>query len=114
MPHIVIEYSRTGHAALDVDELMLAVHRAAAGTGVMKAADIKVRATAFDDFLVAGQRDGFCHASVYLLEGRSPEQKESVSEVLRAAMVGLLGATKSISVDIRDMDARAYKKRLLQ
>ncbi|MDB5563878.1 MAG: 5-carboxymethyl-2-hydroxymuconate isomerase [Tardiphaga sp.] len=113
MPHIVIEHSTDGHAAFDVTELMQALHDAAAATGVMQAADIKVRATAYADYLVAGRRDGFCHVSVYMLEGRTPEQKVALSEALRATMAQLLPQTKSLSVDIRDMDAVAYKKRLL-
>ena len=113
MPHIVIEHSTEGHGHFDADALMRALHEAAAGTGVVQAADLKIRAMAFADYLVAGTRDGFCHVSLYLLEGRSPEQKVQLSEALRAAMVALLPQTKSLSVDIRDMDAVAYKKRLL-
>ncbi|MDB5502673.1 MAG: 5-carboxymethyl-2-hydroxymuconate isomerase [Tardiphaga sp.] len=113
MPHIVIEHSSEGHAAFDVVALMRALHDAAAGTGVVHAADLKVRAMAFENYLVGGKRDGFCHASLYLLEGRTPEQKVMLSEALRAAMVRLMPHTTSLSVDIRDMDAEAYKKRLL-
>lgn len=112
MPHIVIEYSADGHDGFDVDRLMLALHGAAASTGVMQAADIKVRAARFDAYLVAGKRDGFCHVSVHLLEGRTPDQKVRLSETLRAAMAELLPRTRSLSVDIRDMDPVAYKKRL--
>lgn len=110
MPHIVVEYS--AEAGFNLAELMQALHSAAASTGVMQAADIKVRALSYADYLVAGKRDSFCHVSVYLLEGRTPEQKLTLSETLRTAMATLLPDTKSLSVDIRDMDASAYKKRL--
>lgn len=114
MPHIVIEYATDGHGGrFDATALMHALHDAAAATGVMQAADIKVRAVAVADYLVAGVRDGFCHVTVSMLEGRTPAQKEALSVALRAAMVALLPETKSLSVDIRDMDAVAYKKRLL-
>lgn len=113
MPHIVIEHSTEGHASFDVRSLMRALHDAAAGTGVVQAADLKIRAMPYADYLVAGTPDGFCHVSLYLLEGRTPEQKLQLSASLRAAMVALLPQTKSLSVDIRDMDAVAYKKRLL-
>jgi 5-carboxymethyl-2-hydroxymuconate isomerase len=112
MPHIVVEYSAAGHAGFDVAALLQSLHDAAASTGLMQAADIKVRALSYADYLVAGQRDGFCHVSVYLLEGRTPAQKLALSETLRAAMAALLPKTRSLSVDIRDMDASAYKKRL--
>jgi 5-carboxymethyl-2-hydroxymuconate isomerase len=112
MPHIVIEHSIDGHASFDATTLMLALHEAAAATGVVQAVDLKIRAMPYDDYLVAGTRDGFCHVSVYMLEGRTPAQKVAVSEALRTVMVRLLPQTKSLSVDIRDMDAAAYKKRL--
>ena len=113
MPHIVVEHSTEGHAPFDAAALMRALHDAAAGTGVVQAADLKIRVMAYADYLVAGTRDGFCHVSLYLLEGRTAEQKVQLSEALRAAIVALLPETKSLSVDIRDMDAVAYKKRLL-
>lgn len=114
MPHIVIEHSTEGHGGLfDAPSLMQALHDAAAATGVMQAGDIKTRAMPYADYLVAGKREGFCHVTVSMLEGRTPEQKVAVSEALRAAMAQLLLQTKSLSVDMRDMDAVAYKKRLL-
>ena len=113
MPHIVIEHSTDGHANFDATALMRALHDAAAGTGVVQAADLKVRAMAYADYLVAGTSDSFCHVSLYMLEGRTPEQKVTLSEALRSVLIELLPHTKSLSVDIRDMDAVAYKKRLL-
>jgi 5-carboxymethyl-2-hydroxymuconate isomerase len=114
MPHLVIEHSLEGHGGhFDVARLMTALHHAAADTGVMQAADIKVRAAPYAHALVAGKPDGFCHVSVYLLEGRTPEQKVALSEALRTEMSRLLPDTRSLSIDIRDMDAHAYKKRLL-
>ena len=113
MLHIVIEHSTDGHAGFDAAALMRALHDAAAGSGVVQAADLKIRAMAFNDYLVGGARDGFCHVTLSMLEGRTPEQKVRLSEALRAAMMLLLPQTASLSVDIRDMDATAYKKRLL-
>jgi 5-carboxymethyl-2-hydroxymuconate isomerase len=84
----------------------------AAATGVMNAADIKVRARGFDDYLVAGRRDSFVHLAVYLLAGRTPEQKVALSVALRQTLVEHCPDIVSLSVDIRDMDPVAYKKRL--
>lgn len=113
MPHIVIEHSSEGHGGLfDATRVMEALHDAAAATGVIQAADIKARTLAYANALVARQRDGFCHVTLSMLEGRTPAQKVALSEALRAALAALLPHTKSLSVDIRDMDAVAYKKRL--
>ena len=112
MPHIVVEYSTSDDFDVPVAELMQALHAAAASTGVMQAADIKIRALPYQNYLVAGRQDSFCHVSVHLLQGRTPEQKRLVSERLREILSEILPRVKSLSVDIRDMDSSAYKKRL--
>lgn len=112
MPHLVISYSNDGHGGLlDVTKLMKALHDTAADSGVMKAADIKVRAMAFADYLVARQRDGFCYVAVYLRVGSTPAQKIALSEALCTTLAKLLPQTKSLSVDIRDMDSITYRTR---
>jgi 5-carboxymethyl-2-hydroxymuconate isomerase len=94
-------------------DVLMALHRAAAATGVVQAEDLKLRAQAFDDYLVGGEPRSFFHVSFYLLAGRTPQQKEALSIALRRVLSELLAETHSISVDIRDMDPIAYKKRLL-
>jgi 5-carboxymethyl-2-hydroxymuconate isomerase len=111
MPHIICHYS-TGQEMAPISEVMMALHLAAASTGVVKAEDLKIRAQAFDDYLVAGKRQSFFHVSFYLLAGRTPQQKEALSVELRSTLSRLLENTHSISIDIRDMDPDAYKKRL--
>jgi 5-carboxymethyl-2-hydroxymuconate isomerase len=95
-----------------IRDVLLAVHRAAACTGVVKSEDLKIRAQAFDDYLVAGEERSFFHVTLYMLAGRTSQQKESLSVEIRKALVALLEDTYSLSVDIRDMDPDAYKKRL--
>src|ERR1700747_624719 len=95
-----------------VREILRALHRAAAPTGVVEAEDLKLRAQAFDDYLVAGEQKSFFHVTLYILAGRKPQHKEKTSVEIRKALVGLLADTDSLSVDIRDMDPDAYKKRL--
>lgn len=112
MPHLVIDYSEGAVDRAAVTSLMQALFDTAWRTGVMKAEDIKVRAMAYPDFLVAGKPDSFVHLSVYLLAGRTSDQKLTLSTGLRQTMVDLLPEVTSLSVDIRDMDPEAYKKRL--
>jgi 5-carboxymethyl-2-hydroxymuconate isomerase len=113
MPHLVVEYSEGALGEIPASVLMQRLHDTAGQTGVMAADDIKVRVRGFGDFLVGGKRDSFVHLSVYLLAGRPPAQKRSLSVALRQTMVDLLPHVISLSVDIRDMDPDAYKKRLL-
>jgi len=112
MPHLVIEYSDDALDRAMLKELMQGLAETAAQTGVMKREDIKVRAQNYRDYLIAGKQDSFVHLSVYLLAGRTPEQKEKLSISLRRTMVDRCPEVVSLSVDIRDMDPDAYKKRL--
>jgi 5-carboxymethyl-2-hydroxymuconate isomerase len=111
LPHIVCHYS-AGQTIPPLRQVLLELHRAAAATGVVKAEDLKIRAQAFDDYLVAGEERSFFHVALYMLAGRTSQQKELLSIEIRKVLVELLGDTYSLSVDIRDMDPDAYKKRL--
>jgi 5-carboxymethyl-2-hydroxymuconate isomerase len=62
---------------------------------------------------MANEGDSFVHVWVYLLEGRTDDQKEHVALILREKLQAYLVDVTSISIDIRDMNAQAYKKRLL-
>jgi 5-carboxymethyl-2-hydroxymuconate isomerase len=92
---------------------MEAAHAAGAASGIMKPDDIKVRAIAYDDLRFAGNIQSFVHVTVSLLEGRSDQQKEHLSVLLRERLVGCCPQIDSISIDVRDMNAAAYKKRVL-
>ena len=112
MPHIVCHYSASSDMPPILD-VMLGLHHSAASTGVVQANDLKIRAQPFSDYLVAGEERSFFHVALYLLAGRTPEQKERLSIALRQELSELLPDIYSISIDIRDMDPQAYKKRLL-
>ncbi|MDE4134912.1 hypothetical protein PXK00_17505 [Phaeobacter sp. QD34_3] len=113
MPHLIIEH---GNAIVTPEDrraaLDLAVHCGEI-SGVMKRDDIKVRLHAFEDFLAADGCESFIHVTVKLLAGRTPEQKERLATLIRDQFDHRFPTVGSISVDIRDMDPDAYKKRLL-
>ncbi len=112
MPHIVCHYAREQKMP-PIRDVLSMLHRVAASTGVVKAEDLKSRAQAFDDYLIAGERKSFFHVAFYLLAGRTPAQKEQLSVALRQGLAEAMPDVHSISIDIRDMDPEAYKKRLL-
>ena len=113
MPHFVIEYAREVEGQIDLSKLISVTHQVGARSGLMKPEDIKVRARAYEHFQMAGTNDTFVHTTIFLLEGRTNEQKEKLSIDLRSEHVNLMPSITSISIDIRDMNDIAYKKRLL-
>lgn len=91
---------------------MQGLFEAARSTGLMTASDIKLRAIGYRDFQLNDGSTGFVHVTVLMLEGRTPEQKEALAIACRSALVNTCPQADAISVDIRDMDAVAYKKRV--
>jgi len=113
MPHFVIEYSRDVETRYDMAELMELAFASGVQTGVMQGKDIKVRARPYDHYRMPNKGDSFLHVTVFLLAGRTDAQKEKVSMTLRENLADLLTTVSSVSVDVRDMNTQAYKKRLL-
>lgn len=111
MPHLIIEHS--ANLPCDTSALLETIYHAAANSGVMAAADIKVRALPYTSFRLHQYQRQFVHVSCRLLAGRSSQQKIALSEQVRAALVQLLPEVYSISVEIIDMEPESYKKRVL-
>lgn len=113
MPHMIIEYARPMEETLSLTEVMDVAFGAGARSGVMDPADIKVRAIPYDHYRFEGGVTSFLHVTVKLLDGRTPAQKEHVALLMRADLADAFPEVGSISVDIRDMDRAAYRKRVL-
>lgn len=113
MPHFVIEYSRDVEDRYDPDRIMQIAFDSGVESGVMQAEDIKVRARPWDHYRLRDDGDSFVHVGVYLLAGRSDDRKEHLATILRENLQAWLVDVTSISIDIRDMNPQAYKKRLL-
>ncbi|MDX1738834.1 MAG: 5-carboxymethyl-2-hydroxymuconate Delta-isomerase [Alphaproteobacteria bacterium] len=110
MPHFVIEYSRDVAEKADMQEVMRAAFDAGVATGEMSAEALKVRARAYDEYVMHEEGKSFVHMTVFLLEGRDEAQKDKIGSMLLGALTGALTSVNSISIDIRDMDAKAYQK----
>jgi 5-carboxymethyl-2-hydroxymuconate isomerase len=113
MPHFVIDYARDLERDYDLDKIMQIAFDSGVASAVMQPVDIKVRARPFDHYRLLNTADSFLHVTVFLLAGRTDAQKQHVSLLLRQNLAEYLTDVTSISVDIRDMNSVAYKKRLL-
>lgn len=115
MPHLIVEYSANITDNVKRTKLLNHAHNAMLDCGVFTvAADVKSRAYAADDFAVgeAGTAQSFIHARIYLLEGRTPEQKAAAVDAVFAALQTHGAYASQISVDIRDMGRDTYCKRV--
>lgn len=112
MPHFVIEHSSPLPGTNDWTKVFEKLATATAETGIIDFANIKLRAIPFEAFQLCDGSKSFVHLSVFLLDGRTPDQKETISLICRQTLAELLLDVDAISVDIRDMDSHAYKKQV--
>lgn len=112
MPHFIIEHGNAFATAADRQAAMQIAADCGAASGFIRPEDIKVRLRAYDDFLAVDGRRGFAHITVRMLEGRSVNQKTSLSVALRKAFAQRFPTLESLSIEICDMHAESYKKRL--
>lgn len=113
MPHLVLEYHAALEREVQIDPVLQALGECAAATGVMDRVNIKLRGIGYRHFALMDGGDGFAHLNVHLLAGRTPQQKSALAEALRRCLVEQLPKVHALSVDIIDMDADAYRKRVL-
>jgi 5-carboxymethyl-2-hydroxymuconate isomerase len=112
MPHVIIEYSSNVCPSEQFSAITKSAHDVMVKSGLFSAADIKTRSYVTDDFLVGekGQQGSFVHVTIYLLEGRTMLQKQTLSEALHNALRMRLLGVDQISVDIRELEKDTYRK----
>ncbi|MBL9055845.1 MAG: 5-carboxymethyl-2-hydroxymuconate isomerase [Rhodobacteraceae bacterium] len=111
MPHIQIDYSPNLAARLDIAGLCRVLRDAAAETGVLPLAGLRVRATACDHVVIAdGNPDhAFADISLRLRAGRPQAAKEAATAHIFAAAeaycAGVLASSSfMLSFEMRDID----------
>lgn len=112
MPHLIIEYAHTIATPDRIAQANKAAHDAMIQSGLFTPADIKTRAYIAGHVLVGeqGGQASFVHATVRLLEGRSTQQKQTLSEALREVLKQHMPDADQLSVDIQDMVKDTYRK----
>ena len=112
MPHIQIDYSANLESRMDIAGLCRVLRDAAAETGALPLAGLRVRATACTHVVIAdGQPDhAFLDISVRLRAGRPQAVKEAATAHIFAAAEAFCAdvlATSSfmLSFEMRDIDA---------
>ena len=114
MPHLILEYSANLRETYPTSKTLAALHHTMIKSGLFTAADIKSRAYEAADYLVGetGTEASFAHVRVYLLEGRSLEQRKALSEALFSHLARHLPQAEQHTVDIRELNKETYRKKL--
>jgi 5-carboxymethyl-2-hydroxymuconate isomerase len=112
MPHAIIEYSDNLKTEFQSGRISGSVHTVLTESGLFKPQDIRTRAYETHDFLVGNklQNGRFVHIIVYLMEGRTVEQKRSLSQSIVDRLCPMLKNVDFISADIRELATDVYCK----
>ena len=116
MPHLYVEYS-ANLAGLPERQLLTELNTAICGhPTVTDPLDVKSRIACVQQFVIgtAPGLNGFVHAQLHLLSGRTPEVKKELSDRIAAVLRHLTphpaGMLVQLSVDIVDMERSCYYK----
>ncbi|MDO7244417.1 5-carboxymethyl-2-hydroxymuconate Delta-isomerase [Acinetobacter pittii] len=86
MPHVVVDYSEN-LTGLNAKQLLEEINTTLIETELFSPEDIKSRARKDDVFLIGlGLEQAYIHVKVYILSGRTAEQKQLMGEQLLAAL----------------------------
>lgn len=114
MPHCIINYTRDVEQKIDIEKLLNVAFDAVDSSGLFSRASIKARAIGFDIFQSGQDRDDYIHIDLKILSGRTAEQKKTLSDHMINSLALFVGDTKSLTVDIIDMETEAYGKRIAE
>lgn len=113
MPHCIIEYSKGIEHVLSPNELVKASFDGTVDSGLFDIEHIKVRAVAYEYYLVGTSSRGFIHVTMRLLAGRTSQQRKDLSAAILARMAALPLANAEMTVDVIEIDPDMYAKTIV-
>ncbi|MGS2716569.1 5-carboxymethyl-2-hydroxymuconate Delta-isomerase [Eionea flava] len=112
MPHCIIEYSSTIGNDITIDQLMQSVHQGAEDSALFDVNDIKTRAIPYSYHMPATAEQRFIHVCAKLLSGRTPEQRQHLSQSIMNRLLPLSLKAVSLTVEIVDIESSSYSKQV--
>ncbi|RTK92874.1 MAG: 5-carboxymethyl-2-hydroxymuconate Delta-isomerase [Rickettsiales bacterium] len=112
MPHAVIEYTTNVNYPTEFAKITQIVHNVMIQSKLFSVKDIKTRSHKIDDFLLGekGRQGSFVHVTIYLLEGRTILQKQTLSETLLEALQAPLINVDQLTINIQEIVKDTYRK----
>ena len=111
MPHFIIDCSESILSLAKPNALMRTVFAAAESTGLFAVSGvggIKVRLNPYRHCINVDDHEHFVHVFANIMEGRTQEQKKTLSDKVVRALTELLPEVEIISMNIRDFEKATY------
>lgn len=104
MPHLVVDCSESVLSFHKEETINKQVHIAANSTGLFSEKNIQVRVKAYSANLVGGESESFIQVFASILEGRTKEQKQTLSKAVVTKLAEMFPEVPHIGMNIRDME----------
>ena len=111
MPHFIIDCSENIIQQKSPDEIMQAVYDAAESTGLFALNDIKVRLRPYQYFKLGTGKKDFIHIFGNIMEGRTTEQKASLSKKIIERLNEMFPDISILSINIREFEMATYSNK---
>ncbi|TDK47970.1 5-carboxymethyl-2-hydroxymuconate Delta-isomerase [Algoriphagus formosus] len=108
MPHFIVECSEVLFEKQPPEKIMKTIYEAATASGLFQPEDIKVRIRPFTYSFGTFTPSEFIHVFGNIMEGRTAEQKNALSESIVAALNQIFPELTIISMNIRDFEKQGY------
>lgn len=108
MPHFVIDCSDNVLNQASPERIMRKVYDTAELSKLFSVGDIKVRINPYRHYNIGTTKDDFIHIFGNIMEGRTDEQKLSLSKAIVSALKEMLPDLPIISMNIREFETTNY------
>ena len=108
MPHFILDCSENILEIKDPKELMGNVFETAFSTGLFERKNIKVRLNPYKYSLANASDQDFIHVFANIMEGRTDQQKASLSKQIVLQLTQMFPGVELISINIRDFEKASY------
>jgi 5-carboxymethyl-2-hydroxymuconate isomerase len=108
MPHFVIDCSENIINLKSPQEIIQKVYNTAEASNLFEKGDIKVRINPFKYYTIGNTQNDFIHIFANIMEGRTAEQKKTMSDSIIKELKTMFPDVPIISINVRDFEKATY------
>jgi 5-carboxymethyl-2-hydroxymuconate isomerase len=113
MPHCIIEYSEDVLSSVNQRQLIDSVLMGTKKSELFQLDHIKLRTKSYEFYQKGDvEQAGFIHVTVRILQGRTIEQRQDLSEKVLLEFDNLALKDMTITVEIIEMETASYSKKV--
>jgi len=108
MPHFVVDCSQEILSVHSEQEIIVQLHIVANKSKLFEENDIKVRVNPFKTYLVGNQKQDFIHVFSHIMQGRTTEQKATLSNTVVTKLSEMFPQVSNIAMNVSEFEKSTY------